>query len=324
MRDKDKTKEQLIAENEELRQRVATLEASERRFRTVIDTVPLTIGEINRDGVVVFTNAATEKMYGYTPEEMIGSSAWDRIEEGPSSGSVSGLVLSRHVGTAAPASGLRLPSQKNGERIDIRGDCNYLRNEAGEVTGLVTVVADITDLKQAEEELAKSKAMLQAAIDCLPFNFFAIGLDGRYMLQNAVSKAHQGGDAIGKLPEEVCLNKHDLAIWLDNNRRAFAGEKVEGEVTLSLGGEERFYYNIIAPIRDGEELYGILGVNIDITERKRAEEALQKAHDELEQRVEERTAELAKANEELAIFRKFAEASGQGFSMADLEAISCT
>lgn len=49
------------------------------------------------------------------------------------------------------------------------------------------------------------------------------------------------------------------------------------------------------------------------------EEALKKAHDELERRVRERTAELLKANEELAIFHQFAEASGQGFSMADLD-----
>jgi len=172
-------------------------------------------------------------------------------------------------------------------------------NEGGQPISILGTVQDITERKLTERELAKQRAMLQAAIDCLPFNFFAMGLDGRYVLQNAVSKAHQRGDAIGKLPEEVCPNEHDLAIWLDNNRRAFAGEKVEGEVTLSLGGEERFYYNIIAPIRDGEELYGILGVNIDITDRKRAEQALQKAHDELERRVEERTAELREANERL-------------------------
>ncbi len=55
------------------------------------------------------------------------------------------------------------------------------------------------------------------------------------------------------------------------------------------------------------------------SERKRVEAALQKDHDELERRVQQRTAELATANEELEIFRIFAEDSNEGFGMSDFD-----
>ena len=74
---------------------------------------------------------------------------------------------------------------------------------------------------------------------------------------------------------------------------------VEGEVQVRRDGQTYHYYNIIAPIQEGNRFYGILGTNIDITERKRAQLALQEAHDGLEERVRQRTAELAVANEQL-------------------------
>ena len=64
MLDQDKSKQELIEDLAELRQRIAALEVAERRYRTIIDTVPLAIGVIDRDGIIVLANAATEKLFG--------------------------------------------------------------------------------------------------------------------------------------------------------------------------------------------------------------------------------------------------------------------
>ena len=52
----------------------------------------------------------------------------------------------------------------------------------GKIIGWFGSATDIDDRKRAEEELAKSNAILQATIENLPFDFFAIGQDGRYQL----------------------------------------------------------------------------------------------------------------------------------------------
>ena len=61
--------------------------------------------------------------------------------------------------------------------------------------------------------------------------------------------------------------------------RAFAGEKVEGDVQLTAKGETRFYHNVIVPIRRGEQILGILGVNVDVTDRKQVEATLRESEE---------------------------------------------
>jgi PAS domain S-box-containing protein len=93
-------------------------------------------------------------------------------------------------------------------------------------------------------------------------------------MQNFTCQKHWG-NLIGKRLEDVRVDKDTLALWQSNNRLAFAGEVVDGEVALQPHGKEEFYHYIISPIHVGDRIRGILGVNINITKRKRAEQALQ-------------------------------------------------
>lgn len=130
--------------------------------------------------------------------------------------------------------------------------------------------------RRAEEELAKSKAILTAAIECLPFDFFALDPTGRCFLQNALSRQYFG-NALGKSSQDVCPDERTLAHWNEANRRAFAGQRVEADTDLAIEGEQRHFRSIISPIRDHGDVFGILGVNIDITDRVRAEEAVRES-----------------------------------------------
>ncbi len=103
-------------------------------------------------------------------------------------------------------------------------------------------------------------------------------------MQNKTALEHWG-DLIGRLPDEANHPPEVVSNWVSNNNRALAGEVVQGEVKYTFGGETRTYYNIIAPMRDGEEVRGLVGINMDVTERVRVEEEAHRRQ-EHERRVE--------------------------------------
>jgi PAS domain S-box-containing protein len=285
MTDFRKTKEQLAKEVTALRQRVAELEAapqppdnSEAWARQLLDAAPLGIHLCNTEGRITFVNSAQEVITGYSADELLGTYVWDRMEPGPEKEAAPALLKSLAAEQPAPAPLFFRDTRKNGEVFDIRVDWNCTRDSQGQVTGFVSVISDVTEQKCMERELRKSRAILQAIVDCLPFDFFALGSDGRYILQNAASK-ETWGDATGKTPGEICKDPEMLAEWLDNNHRAYAGKKFEKETTFTLRGEERSCIAVLAPIEDEGETYGILGVNVDITKRKQAEEALRQSEE---------------------------------------------
>jgi PAS domain S-box-containing protein len=106
-------------------------------------------------------------------------------------------------------------------------------------------------------------------------------------------------EAIGQNPRILKSGRQPPEFYQEMWETITRGEEWRGEF-LNRKKNGDFYWEsaLISPIRNGEGgITHFVGVKEDITDRKLAEEALREAHDELEHRVDERTAELARANE---------------------------
>jgi PAS domain S-box-containing protein len=165
------------------------------------------------------------------------------------------------------------------------------------------------DLRQINEALRESEARFRNLVVALPAAVYTTDREGRITLFNDQAAELWGRrPEIGKdlwcgswrifrpdgtpLPHGQC----PMAIALHEGRSVH-GEEI---VIERPDGTRVCVLPYPEPLRDAAgEIVGAVNMLVDITERKRAEEALREAHDRLEIRVEERIAELAKVNEAL-------------------------
>jgi two-component system, cell cycle sensor histidine kinase and response regulator CckA len=155
-----------------------------------------------------------------------------------------------------------------------------------EIARLRAIEAELTArVARAEEELEASRALHAATVEGLPFDFWARDKEGYCFSQNATCKANWG-DLLDRRPEDMPLPASVIEIWLSNNRRALAGEIVRGDVQYATDRGIREFHNVLAPIRLGDEIVGTLGVNIEVTDRNRALEALRESEEKLRVAVE--------------------------------------
>jgi PAS domain S-box-containing protein len=195
---------------------------------------------------------------------------------------------------------------------------------------------DITERKltddnrrRAEETLLESERRLSTLMSNLPGMAYRCRNDPKWTMEFVSEGALQlTGYAVSDLIENKTVAFGDLihaddrdVLW-DQVQQAIAERRLfqlEYRIRTSAG-EERWVWEQGCGIFSGDsELQSLEGFITDITEQKQAELDLRKAHAQLEQRVAERTAELQESNEELRLFKTFAEASGEGFGMSDMD-----
>jgi len=179
--------------------------------------------------------------------------------------------------------------------------------------GYVTTYHDITESKETEKALRLSERQVRTYTDNAPAMIAYVDAGRRYRFANKAYLAYVGmsrEELIGA-PLSVVLDAAQLVArshWLE---AAFGGDKQNFELEIT-GADGRSRYTLGTYIPDVDARGAVIGVYAvfqDITDRRRAELGLVEAKAMLEQRVEDRTAELKRAMAALADAKAQAEAA---------------
>jgi PAS domain S-box-containing protein len=264
---------------EERKRKEAQLEEAERSYRELVESVPAVIysAEPGSSGRWYYVSPRIESLTGYTAEEWIEDpDLWysrihpeDRDEYIPAEEKAIAEGRQFHMEYRF--------KKRDGSIIWIRDESmNVASFDSGNRKIVQGFLIDVTARKEAEAKLRSNEVLLSTIIENIPFDFWVCDENGRYILQNPVSR-RLAGDLLGKTVEDLAVPPHILDDYRDKHKRALAGELIRSEDRYERDGEFLYALHIAAPIRDEERVNGFIGIAVDITEQKRTQEALRDA-----------------------------------------------
>lgn len=143
---------------------IALLE-SEQRYRTLVETIPHGIQEIDTHGTITFANAGHAALHGYTANELVGKSVADLSQN-----KAQGRRLLRQLNDLvnsqpSPKTWIGRDRTRDNQVKDVQVDWNYKRGPDGDVVGFVSVLSDITERKKAETALRESEVRYRSFVE---------------------------------------------------------------------------------------------------------------------------------------------------------------
>jgi len=276
------------------------LQEALRQAQSLYNEAPCGYHSVDANGVYVDINDTELRWLGYRRDEVVGKMhAWDFL-----SSHDRGEVLHDRM-QRLQREGFVEPVEytlrkRDGSAIDVLLSSTAVRDAQGRYLRSNTTVVDITQRKAAELALQDNQRFLQAITDHVPGLIAYVDPMLRFRFANAEHQRVYGIEpqqAIG-LHLSECLPSD---VWQDiepRMSRALGGEPQQFETWRKrIDGAPMYISANYLPDTVGGRVVGIFVQIIDITERKRAEERVSGLNEELEQRIQERSAELLESEQ---------------------------
>ncbi len=277
------------------------LRERENKYRNIVETSVEGIWIFNSVSETTYVNEKMAEMLGYSPEEMIGRFIWDFAYE-EDKGIFQVKLANRKQGIDEIYE-LKL-IRKDGSPLWVSISAKGFFDD-GKFAGSVGMFTDITESKKVEEALRESEERFRSAFYDSAVAMALVDPDARLMKVNdafcrllGFEKSEMEGSTFLNFTylddlepsiktHKAVINRDKPFFWLEKRYIRKDGQVIWCEVSSSPVFNSK-----------GCPIYTIAHIQ-DINERKRAEEALKKAHDNLEEKVKERTTELEKTYKSL-------------------------
>ncbi len=288
------------------KQREAALrhsEAEHRRLARIVEQSNDAIFTLDAQSRVTYWNEGARRVFGFTSEEAIGKSVRELHFRHMSDEQYTAFMAAAREADGQPFGGERVT--KGGRHIEISGTRTALHDESGQLVGEIAIVRDVTERNRMRRALQAAQTRARHVFDHALDAMFTLSSAGVVTDWNPEAERVFGWsrpEALGRDVAELTTPER----MRDSVRQLIAKVGATGAssllnrrlevVGLHRGGHE-FPAEMAAIATRENETY-FIGVFVrDITERKENERLLREAKADLEQRVVERTAQLAEAKD---------------------------
>ncbi len=310
--------EQKLVEEMQLRH-IAELEAAQRTaenksrlLSAVLEALPVGVAITEAAGGTIQTNRAFEQLWGglrmetRVVQDFAAYKAWWAETDTPVEPEERASALALQNGVTTTGQLMRI-ERFDGSEAHVINSASPVFDADGNTVGCVVAVQDITELRRAEENRRRSDELLRLHMDNSPLAI--IEWDRDFIVTRWTGGAERifgwsASETVGKSISELnMIFEEDIPLVervVTQLSEGLSSQVVVNNRNYSKNGAIRTctWYNSVLTDQQGR-MTSVLSKVIDITEQKLAEEALLQARKELEQRVTERTQQLASSVESL-------------------------